>query len=72
MTTDELIATIKCLHKIYYEGDFMDNPKDALLLHRHMEILFDFAEIESSLVENNPNEMSPDDFKKITGIDGNL
>ncbi len=36
-------------------------------MHRHMEVLFNYAGITESLVENNPNEMSPEEFKNQTG-----
>lgn len=66
MEIGQLKATIKCIHKAWYE-DWMATPTSALNMHRHMEILFNFADIEESLVENNPDKVSPEKFKELTG-----
>lgn len=39
----------------------------VLKMHRHMEVLFNYAEITDTLVENNPREVSPTEFKERTG-----
>lgn len=69
MTKEELKATIRCIHELWYGKDsWVTSPAHALKLHRHMEVLFNFAEIESTLVENNPDEISPHQFKIILGV----
>ncbi len=70
MTKQELKAIIRCIHRIYYEQDIMNNPLDALEFHKHLSVLFDFAGITSSLSENNPDKMSPEAFEQLvkTGL----
>lgn len=66
-TPDEIKNLIKCIHEIWYNEFWMQDPSLALRLHRHMSFLFDYAEITSSLVENNPGEVTPCEFKMRTG-----
>lgn len=65
MTNEELKSVIQCIHKIWYQTDpcWTESPQVALKLHRHMGFLFNFAEIESSLMENNPGEVTPEQFE---------
>jgi len=67
VTKKELKGVIQCVHKLWYGRKWTESPTKALELHRHMEVLFNFAEIKSTLVENNPRKMSPEKFKERTG-----
>lgn len=62
MTQEELKEVIKCVHEMYYTGKFLESPEEGLKFHRHMEILFNYANIEDSLVKNNPDKVSPEQF----------
>lgn len=69
MTDDELKEVIRCVHKLWYDEEWTKSPAAGLRLHRHMEVLFNYAGITSTLVANNPEEVSPIDFKIHFGID---
>jgi hypothetical protein len=64
---DHLNEAIKNLHAQYYSIDF-DDPKSFLRLHRCLEVLFNHAGIEETTIENMPNEVSPERFKAMNGI----
>ncbi len=66
MTENEIKALIKCVHKLWY-SEWTEDPSLALRLHRHMEALFNYAGIEDTLVENNPDAVTPEMFKIMTG-----
>ncbi len=68
MSEEELKSLIKCLHEIWYQN-WPENPSLALKLHRHMDELWNYAGITSTLVENNPDKISPQLFKMMTGAD---
>ena len=63
---DELRRAIKTVHTMYYDGTFLQNPVKAVRWHRALEVLFNHALLEQTLVDNNPNEVSPDEFIAIT------
>lgn len=67
ITTEELVQAIRTIHRMYYDGSFLKSPDLAMDFHQSLETLFDFAEIKDTLVENNPNGVSPSDFIAITG-----
>lgn len=69
MSEQEIKEIIKCLHKLWYQENphWLDDASLALKVHRHLEALFNYADITDTLVENNPSEVSPTQFKKITG-----
>lgn len=65
---DEAKQAIRRIHKIWYGNvSWLKSPELALALHRQMETIFNFAGITDTLVQNNPDKMSPSDFKFITG-----
>lgn len=66
LTKEQLNGVIKCLHKIWYEGDFIKNPNDAVALHQHLSVLFNHAGIKGTLVENNPGGLTADEFLERT------
>lgn len=66
MTKEELKAVIRCLHRIYYQGDILHNQDDFLVFHQHLQELFNYAEITDTLVENNPDQCSPEQFEQMT------
>ena len=68
MIEKELYSLIKCIHKQWY-SDWLDDPKMAIKLHRHMGELFNYAGIKETLCENNPDKVTPTDFEKMVGID---
>ena len=63
---NEIKQIIKDFHTIWYQN-WPDNPDLCLKLHRVCERLFNFAGIDSTLCKNNPNEMTPEMFKIMTG-----
>lgn len=62
----ELKQVIRCIHRIWYADNpaWTESPKMALELLEHMSELFNYAGITETLVENNPDKMSPEDFKE--------
>lgn len=60
MNDSELKAVIRCVHRLFYTDDILENPKVFLEFHRHLQELFNYAGITSTLVKNNPGEMSPE------------
>lgn len=66
MTQQELKEIIKKIHALWYNerNGIFENERIFIRFHEYLSELFNFAGIESSHVENNPNEVSPDDFKK--------
>lgn len=62
ITEEEVKATIKCIHKMWYDGTWMSSPEGTINMHRHLAHLFNYAGITETLCENNPDEMSPDEF----------
>lgn len=62
----ELKQAIRDFHDIWYQ-DWLNNPTLILKLHRKLELLFNYAGIESTLVERNPGECSPSEYKRRTG-----
>jgi len=67
MTKKELKGLIEHIHQLWY-SNWDEDPAVALKLHRHMEALFNFADIKSTLIEKNPGEISPTQFAKMMGI----
>lgn len=65
MTEKELKDLIRCIHRIYYEGDFIGNAEDRIEFHNHMCPLFDYAEITETRYENHPGR-SPEDDEALT------
>lgn len=65
---NELKALIRCIHTEWY-GDWMKTPERALKMHQHMSELFNHADIDETLVENNPDKVSPAQFAEHFGID---
>jgi len=59
---DELKAIIKCIHAQWYSGDFLTSKVDAAKMCEHMEYLWNFAGIEDTLVENNPDGVTREQF----------
>ena len=43
---------IKQLHEIYYRGKFLDDGHEFMKMHHCFEVLFNFAEIENTLVDS--------------------
>lgn len=68
VTKKELIEAIQRLHTIYYEGRPFQNPHDALEMHKELAWLFNYAGIESTLVRNNPQEVTPDEFERAISL----
>lgn len=46
---DELKEVIRCLHKIYYDAD--RDPRNIMEFNRHMEAIWNFAEITETLIK---------------------
>ena len=67
MKPKELKATIRCVHRLWY-ADWQEDPQVALDLHRHLSVLFNYAGIEETLAENNPNEVSTEEFARMHGL----
>lgn len=63
MTEAELKALIVCIHRLFYTEDMLDNPETFLEFHRHLEYLFNYAGITSTLTENNPDQISPEQLE---------
>ncbi len=62
MTHEQLKKVIRCVHKGYYTGDFLESRESFMMLHSHLSILFNYAGITETLCKNNPKEMRPKDF----------
>jgi hypothetical protein len=60
MNDDELKKVIRCLHALYYNGTMLQDASIFLKFHRHLQELFNYAEITDTLVSNNPDEVSPE------------
>lgn len=58
-------AIIRCIHSIWYKGDFFTNKGEALNLHQHLSSLFNFAGITDTLCENNPDKVTPEEFMQM-------
>lgn len=56
----ELKDAILKMHKLYYNPSMLKDPEIYLEFHRSLQPLFDFAGITSTLSENNPNQVSPE------------
>lgn len=69
MTKEELKTTIRNVHKLWYNKNWAKSPTHAMKLHRHMEDLFNFAGITSTLVDKNPDEVSPQEFNRRFGVE---
>lgn len=61
---DEIKAVVKCIHRIWYEGNPMENPRDLLELHKHLSVLWNEAGITSTLAVNNPDQFSTEDAER--------
>lgn len=65
MSNEQLKELIKNIHHLWYQEDCFQDPSKVIRLHGFMGELFDFAEITSTLVEHNPDKISPDDFRRM-------
>lgn len=67
MTPEQLKQVIRCIHKIWYQTNpsFLRDHRLAMEMHKHMEALFNFADITETLVENNPGKTTMSEFKKM-------
>lgn len=60
---------IKCIHRIWYdEHSWIEDPRKTIELHEHLSVLFNYAEITSTLIENNPEEVTVDMFLEMHNI----
>lgn len=64
----ELRKIISDFNRIWY-SPWTKDPAMALQLHRKLEELFNWAEIEDTLIENNPDGMTPSEFKDRFGVE---
>ncbi len=69
ISIEQVKHAIRVVHEIWYQDAWMTDPRLIMKLHRGMETLFNFAEITTTLVESNPDEVSPTDFARMTGIE---
>lgn len=70
VTAVQAKETIKKIHSVWYDGDFLKDPALAIAMHRHMEVLFNFAGIEETLVENNPDKITPTQVEEWSNPEG--
>lgn len=61
----DLKPLVECIHRQYYGHDLTNNADQYIIFHEHLSQLFNLVGITSTLVENNPNEVSPEQFKNI-------
>ncbi len=64
-------AIVKCIHEMWYSGAFLEDPAEFSKMHKHLEVLWNAAGIESTLAENNPQEATLAEFEKKTGVEWN-
>jgi hypothetical protein len=68
MTSKDAKSIIKCIHRMWYPEDgeptFINDRGTLLNLHQHMSQLFEWAGITETRVENNPDEMTPQQFRE--------
>lgn len=62
--SDEIETIAKNIHAAYYSEDIENVPMSFIRLHRALEELFNYAGIESTLAENNPDKPTVSDLIK--------
>lgn len=62
MNEAELKAIIRCIHKLWY-SEWIGDHEAMIKMHEHMSALWNFVGIESTLCENNPDELTPEEVK---------